>query len=197
MINIISQVQSAYWDLVYARKNLEVQKDAVKQARAQLESNKHQVEAGTLAPLDVVSAETQVTNFEQNVYTAQEAVTTAENTLKTLLLPDRKDEVWSQPLLPVTPVNVTAPRVPLGTAEARLKAASASRASAEKQYEGEQLKFQTGVSTVFLVLERQQELVAARGNELQAQTTLTKAIAAYEKVVSSTLQVNHVNVRAE
>ena len=79
----------------------------------QVESNQRLVEKGVLAPIDIVAANTQVTTFEQNVYTAQESVTRAENTLKTLMLPDRTAPLWSRPLTPVTPVSLEAPRVPL------------------------------------------------------------------------------------
>ncbi|HYO91164.1 MAG TPA: TolC family protein [Pyrinomonadaceae bacterium] len=112
-IDVISQVEQAYWNLAFALRNLQVQIDAVKQARIQVESNNRQVEKGVLAPIDVVAAQTQVTTFEQNIYTAQEAVTQAENTLKTLILPDRTDTLWARAITPVTPVNLEAPRVPL------------------------------------------------------------------------------------
>src|SRR5207248_11444408 len=123
-IDVITQVEQAYWDLAFALRNLQVQIDAVKQARIQVESNKRMVEKGVLAPIDIVAASTQVTTFEQNVYTAQQAVTRAENTLKTLMLPNRLDAVWSRALTPVTPVNLEAPRVPL---EQALQSALTSR----------------------------------------------------------------------
>ncbi|MDT5123713.1 MAG: hypothetical protein QOC96_3195 [Acidobacteriota bacterium] len=115
-IDVITQVEQSYWDLAFALRNLQVQIDAVKQARIQVESNKRLVEKGVLAPIDIVAATTQVTTFEQNVYTAQASVTTAENILKTLILPDRTQAMWSRAITPVTPVNLDAPRVPLETA---------------------------------------------------------------------------------
>lgn len=115
-VETIAQVESAYWDLIFALRNLQVQIDAVKQARTQLESNQRLVQKGALAPIEIVSANTQITTFEQNVYTAQESVTTAENVLKTLMLPDRSDEIWKRALVPVTPVEVEVPRISLETA---------------------------------------------------------------------------------
>jgi outer membrane protein TolC len=70
----------------------------------------------------------------------------------------------------------------ISSAEACLEAATASRESAEKLYESEQRKLQIGASTVYMALERQQALVNARGAELEAQTTLNKAIATSEKL---------------
>jgi Outer membrane protein len=88
-ITVVNQVEMAYWNLVFALRNLQVQIDAFKQATAQLESNQRLVEKGVLAPIDVVAAEAQTTTFEQNIYIAQQTVTTTENTLKTLILPNR------------------------------------------------------------------------------------------------------------
>lgn len=115
-VEVISQVEQAYWDLAYALRNLQVQIDAVKQARLQLESNQRLVAKGVLAPIDIIAANAQITTFEQNVYTAQQSVTLAENTLKTLMLPDRTNEVWTRALVPVSPVEVEIPKIPLDQA---------------------------------------------------------------------------------
>lgn len=363
VIDIITRVQQSYWDLVFALRNLQVQIDAVKQARLQLESNRRQVEQGTLAPIDVVAAQTQVATFEENIYSAQEAVTRAENALKTLMLPDRSARLWSRAILPTSPVALDPPRVPLEqalttalanrpeveqvatnaeinrintrffhdqtrpqvdlvasysaaglagsqitggfnpftasntaiiqrlnqlsttaglppldipttstnglpgfliggpaqsltnlftfsfpttrvgivfslpvgnrtaeanlgrslaegrritnqrqqveqtieqdvrntmqairSAEARLAAAAAARDSAEQTFASEQRRFNAGLSTVFLVLQRQTDMIAARGRELQAQTDLNKAIADFQRATGSTLQVNNITV---
>ncbi len=112
-IEVISQVEQAYWDLVFALRNLSVGIDAVKLARTQLESNQRLVEKGVLAPIDVVAATTQVTTFEQGVYGAQESVTRAENTLKTLVLPDRTSDVWARAITPTSEVSLETPKIGL------------------------------------------------------------------------------------
>ncbi|HXG68799.1 MAG TPA: TolC family protein, partial [Blastocatellia bacterium] len=129
VIETITRVQQAYWDLTFALRNLQVQIEAVKQARAQVESNRRQVEQGILAPIDIVSAETQLRTFEQNVYLAQEAVTRAENNLKMLILPDRTAPVWSKALLPTSPVTLEPPRVPV---EQAVQSALANRPEIEQ-----------------------------------------------------------------
>lgn len=112
-IEVIAQVEQSYWDLVFSLRNLSVQIDAVKQARTQLESNQRLVERGVLAPIDVVAATSQIATFEQNVYTAQESVTRAENNLKTLLLPDRTSDVWGRAITPISEVSLETPKVGL------------------------------------------------------------------------------------
>ncbi len=115
-IEVIAQVEQSYWNLVFALRNLQVQIDAVRQARTQLESNQRLVAKGVLAPIDIVAANTQITTFEQSVYTAQEDVTRAENNLKTLLLADRTSPDWSRPITPVSEVSLEPPRIGLEVA---------------------------------------------------------------------------------
>jgi len=113
VMQIVTQTEQAYWDLAFAYGNLAVQLDAVRIGRDQDESNRRQQEQGLLAPIDVVAAQRQLATFEVNAYSAQEALTAAENALKTLILPDRTDPVWSNALIPITPVNVSPPVTPL------------------------------------------------------------------------------------
>ena len=115
-IEVIAQVEQAYWNLAFALRNLQVQIDAVKQGRTQLESNQRQVAKGVLAPIDVVAATGQIATFEQAVYAAQEIVTRAENTLKTLLLSDRNSPEWARAITPVSPISLEPPRVSLDLA---------------------------------------------------------------------------------
>lgn len=117
-IETIAGVERAYWDLVFALRNLQVQNDTLRQARLQLESNKRLVDQGVLAPIELVAASSQIYAFEQNIFTAQEAVTRNENTLKTLLLPDRASAEWARPLMPVTPSELDPPRIGLEVAVA-------------------------------------------------------------------------------
>ena len=357
-IEIIALVEQSYWNLAFALRNLQVQIDAVKQARLQLESNQRLVDKGVLAPIDVVAATAQIATFEQGVYTVQEDVTRAENTLKTMLLADRTTGVWSQPITPVSPISLDPPRIgleiavaealknrpeltqltandeinridqryyrdqtkpqidlvgsytaaglagaatpprattpsalttrvndlsllagldalPTGTttstvppnlvggyfnslgnllgqdyptyragivvsipwgnttakanlgrtlvessrianlraqaenviesevrnslqalrsAEARLASALAARTAAEQLSESEQRQFRAGTTTLYLVLQRQNELLAARGRELQAQTDLNKAISEFQRATGTTLTANNVTV---
>jgi HAE1 family hydrophobic/amphiphilic exporter-1 len=81
--------------------------------------------------------------------------------------------------------------------EARLASAAAARSSAEQQYASEQRQFRAGTTTVYLVLQRQTDLLAARARELQAQTDLNKAIAQFQRATGNTLTANNVAVRTD
>jgi outer membrane protein TolC len=112
-IEIITNVQRAYWDLVYSLRNLQVQRDGVRDAKEQLEHNKRLVDEGQLAPIDVVAAETQVANIEQGVYEALEMVGRAENTLKNLIAQSKDDTLWRESIVPTDSVDLEAPRTTL------------------------------------------------------------------------------------
>ena len=102
VIEITTQAIQAYWELDYARRNLDVQTEAVRLAEQQYASNRRQAEQGILAPIDVVAAQTQVATFQQNLFVAEQQLTQAENTLKTMMLPDRESPLWSTALIPET-----------------------------------------------------------------------------------------------
>lgn len=119
---VVLQTEQAYWELSYAYNNLQVQLDAVRIGIQQDESNRRQEEQGILAPIDVVAAQTQLATFEVGAYAAQSALTSAENTLKELVLPDRTDTSWSSALIPTTPEDVRAPLTPLSDAVAEAMA---------------------------------------------------------------------------
>ncbi|MGI8495869.1 MAG: TolC family protein, partial [Pyrinomonadaceae bacterium] len=108
-IEIIAGVQRAYWDLTFALRNLQVQRDTVKDGKDQLEHNRRLVNEGQLAPIDIVAAETQVANFEQAVYEALNTVTIAENALKNLIAQNKNDALWTASIVPVDPVDLDAP----------------------------------------------------------------------------------------
>ena len=107
VIEIVTQAIGAYWELDFAWRNLDVQSEAVRLAERQYASNRRQAEQGLLAPIDVVAAQTQVATFEQNLFAAQQALTQAENGLKSMMLANRNDLLWSTGLIPETQPNLS------------------------------------------------------------------------------------------
>ena len=115
-IDIIANVQRAYWDLTYALRNLQVQRDGVRDAKDQLEHNRRLVNEGQLAPIDVLAAETQVANFELFVYDALNVVGVAENNLKNMISQNRNDALWGKSVTPVDSVDLDPPITTLAQA---------------------------------------------------------------------------------
>jgi outer membrane protein len=371
-IQIISQVQAAYWNLVFALRNQQNQLDSLNVSRQNMRNIEAEIGAGAKAPLDRAQVQTDIATREANLYTATQSVSVAENSLKQLMLRDPASPDWSAQLTPtdtpsfdLSPVNLSAalddahknrpelrrlnlqkdinsvdvqfyqnqtlpqvdiqstvaatglagtqvgapagtlvplisgnpatnssafllaqiqalqknaglpvatiPNVATGgvapyliggygkdltnlfgfgtrnitvgvaisfpfhnktaeanlagariqreqleasyrsqdqaiemdvrnaaqsvdTAQKRVVASRAARESAEAQLTGEQKLYEVGRSTTFLLLQRQQELTAARTNELQAQTDYNKALADLQRATASTLRVNNVVV---
>jgi HAE1 family hydrophobic/amphiphilic exporter-1 len=344
VIETVTQAIQAYWELDYAYRNLAVQIEAVRLAEQQDQSNRRQVKQGILAPVDVIQTQTQVATFQQNVFTAQEGLTRAENSLKSIMLAAKEDPLWSDALVPVTSINLNVdlppladalkeaiagrpeiaqskvnvelnkldtrldrelakpqinavaklsaqglaghesplvnspilaefgltaaalpailsggygqsvnnlysglfPTVQLGVqmslpirnrtavaqvavgvaegkrlaaqsqsvelgvesdvrntlqslaaARARLDSAQSARKFAEDQYLSEQRQFQAGTSSVFLVLQRQTDLIAARSREIRASADVGKAAADVERATATTLKVHQISVEGE
>src|SRR5215831_4833531 len=112
-IKVITNVQRSYWDLVFALRNLQIQRDSLADAREQLAHNRRMVTEGSLAPIDVVATETQVANFEQAEFSALEDVTRTENNLKNMIAENQQARMWSLSMIPTDQVDLTVPRVGL------------------------------------------------------------------------------------
>src|SRR5437588_1634035 len=112
-IEVITNVQRSYWDLVFALRNLQIQRDSLTAARSQREHNRRMVAEGSLAPIDVVAAETQVANFEQAEFVALEDVNRSENNLKNLTVENKSAKLWSVSIIPTDQVDLSVPQVSL------------------------------------------------------------------------------------
>ncbi len=100
-IEIIAQVQRAYWDLVFARRDREIKRESVELAQTQLQHNERLVEAGTLAPADIISARVELERRNDEAEAALDAIQRAENALKALMLQPSSGEQWQAELVPV------------------------------------------------------------------------------------------------
>ncbi len=70
-ITTVTNTITAYWELVFARENVKVQAQAVTVAEKLYNDNKKQLEIGTMAPLDVTRAESELATDRQNLIVAQ------------------------------------------------------------------------------------------------------------------------------
>jgi outer membrane protein len=71
----VDQIENIYWDLVFAYENVRVQNESLAFAQKTLSDTKKQVEIGSLAPIEVVRA-------QSTVATDQQAVTSARTNLE-------------------------------------------------------------------------------------------------------------------
>src|SRR6266403_1674372 len=87
-ITTVTSTITAYWELVFARANVEVQQQAVATSQRLYGDNKKQLEIGTMAPLDVTRAEAQLALDQQNLINAQTVKLQDEQILKNAISKD-------------------------------------------------------------------------------------------------------------
>jgi outer membrane protein len=87
-ITTVTNTITAYWELVYARENVKVQEQAVTVSNKLFGDNKKQLEIGTMAPLDVTRAESELATDRQNLIVAQTIKLTDEQVLKNAISKD-------------------------------------------------------------------------------------------------------------
>jgi outer membrane protein len=105
VINTVTQIANDYWELVYARENVKVEQATVGVDQTLYENNKKQLEIGTMAPLDVITAESQLASDQQALVQAQ---TTQLQDETTLLVAITKDPLAMSlsgvEIVPTTPI---------------------------------------------------------------------------------------------
>lgn len=99
-IDIISQVQRAYWDLVFALRDQQNRLANLNLARESLRQIEAKIEAGAAAPLARAEVATELANREGDVLLAAQQVSNTENTLKTLILKEPSAAEWSFSFVP-------------------------------------------------------------------------------------------------
>ncbi|MBS1797278.1 MAG: TolC family protein [Acidobacteria bacterium] len=99
-ILVISQVQSAYWDLVFALRNQQNQVANVNLSRENLRVIEAKISAGSSAPLEKAEVMTELANREGELLNATQQVSTAENRLKQLFLRDPNSSDWLAAIVP-------------------------------------------------------------------------------------------------
>ncbi len=119
--NTISQVQTVYWNLVAAWRNVAIQEAALGQAIQQQQSTMRLAKRGAAAPIDAVESQTQVATFQDNVFSALQTVSELQNDLKGLIVADPGDPIWQANLVPSSPVAELPTAKDLATIEAEAK----------------------------------------------------------------------------
>ena len=81
----VYNIEEAYWNLVSSIENLKVRQQSLRLAQELLEKNKRAVEVGTLAQIEILSAESAVASRQADILQAQATVKDNEDRLKILL----------------------------------------------------------------------------------------------------------------
>jgi outer membrane protein len=99
-ITVISQVQQAYWDLVFALRDQQNQLANLNLSKENLRIVEARITAGSAAPLQRAEVSTELANRETSVILATETVSQSQNRLKQLLLKDVSADDWNAQYVP-------------------------------------------------------------------------------------------------
>jgi len=99
--NTLSNVRNAYWDYVFAVEAVQVAQTSLNLASKLVQDNQTRVEVGTMAPIDVVQAQSEQATRRQALVAAESTRRTAELTLKRLIVAGTADPNWTATIDPV------------------------------------------------------------------------------------------------
>jgi outer membrane protein TolC len=101
VIDTVSAVQTAYWNLVFSIEDLKVKEINLQNARDLLEMNRVKIDSGEMAPLEIIQAEASVASREEDVIVAKDTIEDRGDTLKQLINLMKGSEYWNMSIIPV------------------------------------------------------------------------------------------------
>ena len=97
----IYSVEEAYWNMVHSIENLKVRQQSLKLAQDLLEKNMKAVEVGTLAPIEILSAQSAVATREADILQAEAVLKDNEDRLKTIINLAAEEEAELAKIIPL------------------------------------------------------------------------------------------------
>ncbi len=100
LLTTVNLVEQSYWNLVGARRQVEVSKSSLALAEDLLRQTKIKVEVGTVAPIEVTTAEAEVAARQESVISFTGLVGNSEDQLRRLINVPVESPDWNRPILP-------------------------------------------------------------------------------------------------
>lgn len=85
LLDTIYKVEESYWNLVYSIENLQVKQQSLQLARDLLEESQRKIDVGTMAPIEIFTAQAEVATREADILQARALVKNNEDRLKTII----------------------------------------------------------------------------------------------------------------
>jgi outer membrane protein len=105
----VNQVETIYWGLVQAYEDVQARERALDQSNQLLSDNQKQLQIGTMAPLDVVNAQSSVATDQQGLISAQSALNYQQQVIKQAIARNLNDPALSAaPVIPTDRVTLEA-----------------------------------------------------------------------------------------
>lgn len=112
-------VKNAYWDLAYQIDNLKAQQQSLDLAKRLLADNEKRVQIGTMAPIDIVEAQSEVARNEEAVIVAEAGIKQAEDRLRALIFNPSMPDFWTVSIEPTGAMPFAPQAVDVGGAVQR------------------------------------------------------------------------------
>ena len=95
IVQTTRNVKNAYWDLAFQVNNLAAQRQSLQLAQRLLRDNERRVQIGTMAPIDIVEAQSEVARNDESVIVAEAAIKSAEDRLRALIYDPAMPDFWT------------------------------------------------------------------------------------------------------
>jgi outer membrane protein len=105
LIDLVAQAQRSYWDLVFSAEDIKVKQRSVDLAQKTFSDNRIQVEIGTLAPIDLVQAESEVATRNVQFITSTYTEVQTQDQVKKLITSQGDPGTVLAKLMPVQGVR--------------------------------------------------------------------------------------------
>jgi outer membrane protein TolC len=109
IISTVVQIQNIYWDLVNAYEDVKVKQESVALANKTLQDNQKQVEIGTLAPIEIVRAQSDLATRNQDLIVSQTNLQLQQLLMKNAISRNLTDpNLASAPVIPTDTMSIPA-----------------------------------------------------------------------------------------
>jgi outer membrane protein len=105
IVDLVSQALQSYWDLVFAAEDIKVKQRSLDLASKTLQDNQVQVSIGSLAPIDLVQAETEVAIRTEDLISAQFTSDQLQDQMKMTITSDIDPGRQAGPLKLIEPLH--------------------------------------------------------------------------------------------
>ena len=107
LLYTVNQVETIYWGLVDAYEDVQAKQRALDQSTQLLNDNRRQLQIGTMAPLDVVNADSTVATDKQSLISAENSLNYQQQIIKQAIARNLNDPALSAaPVIPTDRVDV-------------------------------------------------------------------------------------------
>jgi len=128
-------VRSSYFDLVGAIGQLELARKSLDLANEQLRNNQRRVEVGTMAAIDILEAQAEVSQREEALIINEAQIKSIEDSLRTLIMNPSQPDYWTARIVPTEQPALTPTAVDLDRAIANALENRTDLAQARRQME--------------------------------------------------------------